>query len=184
MIASPPSSDPDVPLPDQGLDVPEDPAAVFDAVGVDRPGRVCRHCLTRLRRHDVFSREGGLNSVPLLSFVEATNPGDAPPDREFLERLDLPDRLERGYTAEGRETICAECGACDPYRWPPTRSVEDARDHAINLSWTLSELGIQHDWLLLVHVVEIGRSRSACGGDDRELFRQAVSEAVQRARDA
>lgn len=182
MSVMPPTSDSTVQLPDHGFDVPDDPGEIFTAL-VDREDRVCRRCLTRLRRQVEFPDRPGHRYGRILSFVEAAEEDsvdDTGLERDFLERVEVPDRLERGYTEEGRTTYCAHCGTTEPHQTPPTRSAEEAREAAINLTATLDELGISHDWLLLVRIVEEMKSRPKWTGNDFEVFRRATAEAVAR----
>jgi hypothetical protein len=172
-------------LPDHGFAVPDDPGEVYPTL-VERNDRVCRRCLVRLRRQERFPKEAGRDYGRILSFVESSVPDgadDASLDREFLERVELPERVARGHTEDGRTTYCANCGTTEPHRTPPTRSAGEARDAAINLSSTLRELGVAHDWLLLVRLVEEMKSRPKWAGDDFEVFRRATAGAVRRARE-
>jgi hypothetical protein len=171
-----------VQLPDEGFEIPDDPADIFPTL-LERNDRVCRRCYKRLRRQESFPQDAGVRYSRILSFVEASNPDDERADREFLERVEIPDRVGRGYTEDGKTTFCANCGTTEPHRTPPTRSATEAREVAINLSTTLQELGVAHDWLLLVRLVEEMKSRPKWAGNDFEVFRRATAKAVERARE-
>lgn len=172
-----------VALPDETFDIPDDPDAVFTTVISE--DRVCQRCYSRLRRHTTYPRSKGFDHERVATFVEAANPDADHLDREFLERVAVPNAFDSadGEVAEGTTTCCATCGTLEPHRSPPTRSRDDARRHAINLSATLRELGVCHDWMLLVGLVDELKTRPAYAGNDCETFRDATSRAVQRARE-
>jgi len=169
--------------PDDALEIPDDPTRVFGAV-VERNDRVCRNCYRRLRRKESFPQRVGLENSDILSFVEEVLPDGSEwnyLDREYYESVQLEGRLDQAFDDNGRTSFCTNCGTLDPHRTPPTRSKQDARRAAINLSTTLHELGIDHDWLFLVHRVVELKGQPDTAGDDFECFRQATAEAIQRA---
>lgn len=171
-----------VALPDETFDIPDDPDAVFTAV--ISKDRVCQRCYSRLRRHTSVPRDKGFDHERVATFITAVNPDSDRLDREFVERVTVPDALDEAYgeVAEGTTTCCATCGTLEPHRSPPTRSRKDARRHAINLSSTLQALGVCHDWLFLVGLVDELKTRPAYAGNDFETFRDAVSRSVEKAR--
>lgn len=181
-MATSSSSAPGVELPDETFDEPGDPSSVFVAVVDD--DRVCQECYSRLRRHTPYPRERGFDHAKVASYIQAANPESDRLDREFVERVLVPDRVDGadGEVAEGRTTCCATCGTLEPHRSPPTRSRDDARRHAINLSATLRELGVRHDWLLLVGLVDELKAHPSYAGDDFKTFRDATARAVMKGR--
>lgn len=171
-----------VSLPDEAFDEPSNADAVFEAVIAD--GRVCQQCYSFLWRHTSYPRSKGSDHERVATFVKAVNPDADLLDRKFVERVAVPDAFEAadGEVAEGVTTCCATCGTLEPHRSPPTRSRADARRHAINLSATLRDLGVCHDWLLLVGLVDALKTEPAYAGDDFATFRDAVSRSVEKAR--
>jgi len=170
-------------LDDDALDIPDDPGRVFGEV-VERNDRVCRHCYRRLRRKATFPRNVGLDYGEILSFVDHVLPQGSRfnlLDREYYERVELPQRLGDAYDDDGHTSYCRNCGSMDPHRTPPTRSKQDARDAAVNLTTTLHELGIDQDWVHLVERVLELKSQPDTAGDDFTCFQCATAEAIERA---
>ena len=64
---------------------------------------------------------------------------------------------------------------------PETRSKQNARDAAVNLTTTLHELGVDHDWVHLVERVVELKSQPDTAGNDFECFRCATAEAIRAA---
>jgi hypothetical protein len=168
-------------LEDDALEIPDDPARVFGEV-VERNDRVCRNCYRRLRRKATFPQTAGLDYGDVLSYVDWVSPTGSEwdlLDREYYERLTLPQRLGPAYSDDGKTSYCRNCGTMDPHRTPTTRSKQNARDVAINLTTTLHELGIDHDWVYLVERVVELKSQPDTAGDDFACFRRATAEAIQ-----
>jgi len=169
--------------PSDDRDLPRDPGSVFKAlVSSDR---LCQHCFRRLRRLEEFPHETGYANREILAYVEEVLPDGSSAfdilDREYYESVELPERLN---TTVGEGSYCTNCGSLDPHRSPDTRSKEDARNHAINLSTTLHELGINHDWMVLVAQVVVAKSNPSTAGDDFECFRRATEKAIEVAPDS
>ena len=165
------------------LKIPDDPARVFGEV-VERNDRVCRNCYRRLRRKATFPRNAGLDYGHLLSYVDHVLPEGAKwdlLDREYYESLTLPQRVGSAHTDDGQTSYCTNCGTMDPHRTPETRSKQNARDAAVNLTTTLHELGVDHDWVHLVERVVELKSQPDTAGNDFECFKRATTEAVVRA---
>jgi len=170
------------PLDDDKLEIPDDPDRVFGEV-VERNDRVCKHCYRRLRRKVTFPRDVGLDHGDLMSFVEHVLPDGAKwnlLDRKYYERVELPQRVEGVYDDTGKSRYCTNCGTVDTHRTPPTRSKEQAFEAAVNVSTTLHELGVAHDWVHLVERVRELKGQPETAGNDFECFRRATAEAIRR----
>ena len=181
-IVTPPPS----PHPDDAIAVPDDPAAVFDAVVADNP-RVCQRCFRRLRRRVPFPQEAGEDYGAHLSFVDVEIPDDTMDwevaDREYYEDVTLPGRRPRANppTDEPHRSAryCWQCGTFATTSSPPTRSLEDAIDAAAGLSVTLDELDITHDWVALLKLVDELKRRPQAAADDHFCFREATRFAIE-----
>lgn len=185
MAISSPTPLPERRIRDDRLEVPADEDAVFETViaGTDR---VCQECFRLLRRYERFPSEVGLDHGDILAFVDYDLPEGKPHwntvDREYFESLTESDRLEQCYTDDGETSFCTGCGTIDPHRSPSTRSAVHARDVAIQLTMTLHELGIDHDWIHLVERVAELKREPKTAGNDFECFCRATAEAIARAR--
>lgn len=170
-------------LPDDRLEIPDDPRRIFRKV-IAENDHVCQECYQRLRRYQEFPWEVGIERHDVLAFVEEDLPDGAKwdyLDREYFESIELHDRLGPAYTDAGKSSYCTGCGTMDPHRSPPTRSAERARDDAVQLTVTLHEYGVDHDWVHLVERVQELKREPETAGDDFECFKRATTEAVVRA---
>ena len=170
-------------LPDDRLEIPDDPRRIFKSV-IAENDHVCQECYQRLRRYEEFPWEVGIEQHTVLAFVEEDLPEGAKwdyLDREYFESIKIHDRLDRAYTDDGKGTYCTGCGTMDPHRSPSTRSAERARDDAVQLTVTLHEYGVDHDWVHLVERVLELKRQPETAGDDFECFSRATAEAVVRA---
>jgi len=170
-------------LHDDRLEIPDDPRRIFREV-IAENDHVCQECYQRLRRYQNFPWEVGIERHGILAYVEEDLPEGAKwdyLDREYFESVKIHDRLGRAYTDSGKGSYCTGCGTMDPHRSPPTRSAERARDDAVQLTVTLHEYGIDHDWVHLVERVQELKRQPETAGDDFECFKRATAEAVVRA---
>lgn len=168
---------------DDRLEIPDDPRRVFGEI-IAGNNHVCQVCYRRHRRHEQFPWEVGVDRHEILAFVDEELPPGAEwdyLDRQYFESIKLPDRLERVYTEDGKGTYCSGCGNMETHRSPSTRPVSRARDAAIQLSVTLHEYGIDHDWIRLVERVQELKREPETAGNDFECFRMAVADAIQSA---
>jgi len=172
---------------DDRLEIPADADAVFETV-IAGNDRVCQECYRLLRRYDRVPLEFGLDYGEILAFVEYDLPETQPDwnivDRAYFEAVTELDRLEECHTDDGKTSFCTGCGTMTPHRSPSTRSATRARDVAIQLTVTLHELGIDHDWIHLVERVAELKREPETAGNDFECFRRATADAIARARNA
>ena len=183
MAISSPGSQTVIQLPDDRLKKPDDPRRIFRAL-IAENDHVCQECFQRHRRFEGFPWEVGIEHHGILAFVEEDLPDGAKweyLDREYFESVEIHDRLGRAFTDDGQTSFCTGCGTMDQHRSPPTRSAERARDAAVNLTTTLHELGVDHDWFHLVERVVELKSQPDTAGNDFECFKRATTEAVVRA---
>lgn len=167
---------------DDRLDVPNDPDEVFETV-IAGNSRVCQECYRLLRHYEDFPWRIGVEHADILAFVEEELPEGSNwnlLDREYFESIRERDRLASAWTDEGKTSYCTGCGTMDPHRSPPPRSVERARDTAAQLSMTLHEFGIGHDWVHLLKRIQDLKQTPDLAGNDFECFRMATAEAIQR----
>lgn len=170
-------------LPDDRLRIPDDPRQIFRKL-IAENDHVCQECYQRLRRYQEFPWRIGIERHHVLAFVEEDLPDGSKwdyLDREYFESIKLQDRLGRAYSDDGKSSYCTGCGTMDPHRSPSTRSAERARDDAVQLTVTLHEYGVDHDWVHLVERVQELKQEPDTAGDDFECFSQATAEAVIRA---
>ncbi|QBI90084.1 CxxC motif protein [Halobacterium phage ChaoS9] len=170
-------------LPDDRLEIPDDPRRIFKKV-IAENDHVCQECYQRLRRYQEFPWRVGVERHNVLAFVEEDLPDGSEwnyLDREYFESIKLEERLGRTYTDAGKGTYCTGCGTMDPHRSPSTRSAERARDDAVQLTVTLHEYGVDHDWVHLVERVQELKRQPETAGNDFECFKRATAEAVVRA---
>mgnify|MGYP006875060278 FL=1 len=168
---------------DDRLEVPDDPGQVFEEL-IAGDDRVCQECYRLLRHYERFPWGVGIKHSRILAFVDEVLPEGHRwdlLDREYFESVREPKRLERAYTEEGKESYCTGCGTMSPYRSPPPRSADRARDVAVQLSVTLHEFGIAHDWVHLAKRVQELKQRPEMAGNDFDCFSQATEEAIDRA---
>ena len=170
------------------IDVPDNPGAIFRDV-IEQNDQVCRNCYRRLRTRERYPNVQGDRHHDRYAFVDYELPSGSRfdvLDRVYYEDVELPGRTERAYPpadqAASGSRACWNCGAIDYHRTPPTRSKRGAVEAAINVSITLHEFGIDHDWLYLVGRVQDLKSQPSTAGDDFACFGRAVSEAVDAAR--
>jgi len=167
---------------DDRLDVPNNPGEIFEEVIAGNP-RVCQECYRLLRHYEDFPWRIGVEHGDILAFVDEELPGDSRRnlvDREYFESIRERDRLGSAWTDEGKTSFCTGCGTMDTHRSPPPRSVERARDTAAQLSMTLHELGIGHDWVFLIERIQDLKQTPDLAGNDFECFRRATEEAIER----
>lgn len=167
---------------DDRLEIPDDPGRVFNEL-IAGNERVCQECYRLLRHYEHFPWEVGVKHSKILAFVDEVLPDGHRwdlLDREYFESVREPERLGHAYTEEGRESYCTGCGTMSPYRSPPPRPAARARDVAVQLSVTLHEFGIAHDWIHLAERVQELKQQPELAGNDFECFRRATEEAIER----
>ena len=167
---------------DDRLEIPDDPGQVFGEL-IAGNERVCQECYRLLRHYEHFPWEVGVKHNKILAFVDEVLPDGHRwdlLDREYFESVREPERLGHAYTEEGRESYCTGCGTMSPYRSPPPRPAARARDVAVQLSVTLHEFGIAHDWIHLAERVQKLKQQPELAGNDFECFRRATEEAIER----
>lgn len=179
----------DVDLATDAIDVSEDPSEIFGTL-VANASLCCQQCYRRLSRQESFDHETGREHGGVLSFVWFDLPSSEPnwntADREYFERVQLPDRTDRvnppGDRPGESRSACNFCGAVDPHRSPSTRSREEAIAAAGGISATLTEFGVAHNPLsLLVEVADLKRTPDYAG-DDFATFQLATARAVEAGR--
>ena len=171
------------------VDVPSAAADVFPDL-IERNDAVCRNCYRRLARREEFPREVGYRHRDIHAFVEEVVPDGsdrfAVLDREYYETtLEEPRNLRVTPPDDSRASTssraCWSCGAIDHHRTPAeTRSKAEAIEIAFNISQTLVEFDVAHDWLLLVELVKQLKSSPSFAGDDFAVFKQATEKAVEK----
>lgn len=179
----------DVAVATDALETPDDPSEIFETLVAD-PSRCCQQCYRRLNRQEEFDHATGREHGSILSFVWFDLPSSEPDwntaDREYFERVQLPNRSERVNPPGGRpgesRSACGFCGAVEPHRSPSTRSREEALGAAAGISATLQEFAVSHNPLALV--VEVGdlKRDPDHAGDDFKTFRKATARAVEAGR--
>lgn len=179
-----PTSSPDA------VEIPDDPGSVFGAV-IERNECVCRHCYRRLKRKEPYPHSAGDDHGELVTWVTYDLPEDEPDwntaDREYFETPRIPDRNPKAYVpdepaADAETRHCWNCGTTEPHRTPKTRSREEAVDVAANISVTLLEYDVAHDWVLLLERVDELKQQPDYAGDDFGAFGRAVAEAIDAVR--
>lgn len=178
---------------DDFVSVPANPDRVFDTT-IDDNHRVCSACYTRLRETEPFSWEVGNRHGDYVRFIYIDRPAphetEHPElDTEYFEQPTIPGRSPKAYppskTGAANELrgsrYCRECGEFDAER-PPTRSIAQLHDVAANVSMTLTEYGVTHDWLLLMALIADLKRSPVTDGDDHEVLKRAVAEAIRKAK--
>lgn len=166
------------------LEIPDDPSQVFDAVVTT--GIVCGHCYRLLRRREALPYALGDRHADIMANVETHLPDGHDHDlldREFWQRVDIPDRVPRDTGAVGNVSYCHHCGCVDHHR--PEADPRPKRDLlrvAANLSVTYAELGVAHDRCDLIRSVDAMASRPHLSGREATILRWATWLAVRRAR--
>ena len=177
---------PTVPVPGR-LKIPDDPEDVFADVVAGNP-LVCQRCYCRLRRERAFAPRVGDRAGDLLTYVDVEL-GDWDwelSEREYYEREVLEERLDEVAlpdvpAAQAEKSACWSCGAVEHSRSPPgTRSRSEAITAAAGVTQTLTEVGVPHDWPVLLKAVDKLKTRPATAGDDHQCFRRATAAAVRR----
>ncbi len=178
---------------DLRIELPSAPEAIFrDLIAENH--RVCSRCYTRLRRTEPLPFEVGDTHHDLAHYIYRDRPSphdSAYPrlDTEYFEQPTLPGRRPRGYPAPKSgaanelrgSRYCANCGEFDPERNISRRSIAEVVDVAPNISQTLTEYGVVHDWPFFLALVPRLKRSSLTDGDDHATFRLAVTRAVERA---
>lgn len=108
------------------------------------------------------------------------------PEGRTVERVSECDRCGgAGQLTDlgGSTARCWNCDTCSPWyrESDATRSKANAVEAACSISVTLHEYGIDHDWLHLVTKVQQLKSQPKTAGNDFEVFKFAVEQAVYRA---
>lgn len=158
------------------LEIPDDPSQVFDAVVT--AGIVCGHCYRLLRRREAFPYALGDRHADIMANVETHLPDGHEHDlldREFWQRVDIPDRVPRDTGAVGNVSYCHHCGCVDHRRRDgDTRSTQDAQRVAANLSVTYAELGVAHDRCELIRGVGDMKAHPFLSRKEDLIFRWAT----------
>lgn len=192
---SPSQTDTDTGTPspaDPFVTIPTDPDRVYTAV-IEDNNRVCEQCCARIRETLPFPFTVGNAHGDYVRFIYYDRPdsheSNTPQlDTVYYEQPTIPGRSPRAYppTRSGAANElrgarhCWNCGDFDP-QTPPTRTTNELQDIAPNVSMTLTEYGINHDWPLLCSLIPKLKRSSTTNGDDHEVLKHAVSLAIQRA---
>lgn len=164
-------------------DEPSDPLEVFPDL-IERNPDVCKRCYTLVRLREDYPPSAGRRHHDRAAFITLVDGDSYDGTDQYAETMTRPERVESvappGERA-GTTTAC-RCGAIETHRTPDTRSLDDALRAAGGISQTLQEMEVAHDWLILFDRVQEFKQRPALAGNDFELFRRAVAQAVHIAR--
>lgn len=154
-----------------------DPLDVFPELVECNP-EVCKRCYARIRERRPYPWEPGRRHGDRAAYIDHVDDGSWLGAYEESENLN--DRIQQA--APPGDAICTmtacRCGAIETHRTPETRSAEDAVRAAAGISQTLTELGIGHDWFVLLARVRELKHRPEFAGDDFRTFRRATAQAV------
>ncbi|WP_331232683.1 hypothetical protein [Natronorarus salvus] len=153
---------------------------------------MCSRCYLRIRRTHEFPWEVGRKHSDYVRYIYEDRPDHDHDVTEvgFYEQPTLPGRCPKDYpppkTGAANELRgsrhCACCGEFDAERDQPTRSTREAVDVAANISQTLEEYEISHDWVLLLELTKRLKRSPVTSGDDHATFERAVAKAIERVR--
>ena len=162
---------------------PTDPLDVFPDL-IERRSEVCKRCYTLLREREEYPAISGRRHHDRAAFIDLVEGSSFYGTDRYTETVKHPDRFESAAPPgeETGTTTACRCGAIETHRTPNTRSREDALRAAGGISQTLTELEVAHDWLVLFDRVRVFKQQPALAGDDFEVFRRAVGQAVEVAR--
>lgn len=184
---STPAPAPNPPVPRSELvDVPDDPDDVFGAV-IERNDLVCRQCYCRLRRRFEIESLTGDERHEISSYVDYELPEGYKwewAERVYYETETIANRSLDAHhpdndAAHPEDSACWNCGSIDTARTPRTRSKPDAVQAAANISMTLEEYDVAHDWFVLLARVKTFKSDPDMAGDDFGVFSAAVADAIR-----
>lgn len=180
---------------DHRVTIPNDPGDLWSELFVENH-RVCSRCCNRLRRSEPVPDRIGRDHSGLATFIYA----DLPDPREldigerqlhhgtFWEQPTLPGRRPKSYPPSRGVKVqlrgaryCSECGEFEPDTNVPTRTVDECLDVAANISQTLTEYGVRHDWFYLLQLTKMLKRSTVTNGDDHETFKRAIAESVKKA---
>ena len=160
----------------------EEPGDIFPELS--RNGRICHNCFRLLRYKARLPEQVGERAADIMAFVETHLPDDHDHDildREFYESVTLRDRVDRVYTRTGSSTACANCGMIDTHRIGDNKNKHEFREVVANLSATLTELGIDHDWVTLFEVADDMKTTPGLRRNELEILEAATTQAIEAA---
>jgi hypothetical protein len=170
---------------DEAISVPEDPEEVFDELIVHN-SLVCQNCYRRLRRRFEISWAYGRDHEDIAGWIDRHLPEDYKweiAESEYRETETIRTRTVQTHHPDGSPSsssqACWNCGILETHRSPPTLSKEDAVERAANISVTLREYNVAHDWMLLLGRVKDLKSDPSMAGNDYKVFCRAVTASIE-----